>query len=134
MLGAGLYHADPHPGNLLRTPDGRLAYVDFGMMGYVGAGLSAALASALYAHQLRLPPYFALLLRSLAVLEGIALATDPRYQILAAAYPWVARRLLQAEAPRLKALLSQVLYSRGELDFARLQSLLSHAVVDRERA
>jgi predicted unusual protein kinase regulating ubiquinone biosynthesis (AarF/ABC1/UbiB family) len=23
---------DPHPGNLLATPDGRLAYLDFGMM------------------------------------------------------------------------------------------------------
>jgi hypothetical protein len=26
----GFYHADPHPGNLLKTPDGRLAYLDFG--------------------------------------------------------------------------------------------------------
>jgi hypothetical protein len=24
------YHADPHPGNLLKTQDGRLAYIDFG--------------------------------------------------------------------------------------------------------
>lgn len=24
------YHADPHPGNLLKTPDGRLAYLDYG--------------------------------------------------------------------------------------------------------
>lgn len=25
-------HADPHPGNLLATPDGLLAFLDFGMM------------------------------------------------------------------------------------------------------
>jgi predicted unusual protein kinase regulating ubiquinone biosynthesis (AarF/ABC1/UbiB family) len=26
----GVYHADPHPGNILVTPDGRIALVDFG--------------------------------------------------------------------------------------------------------
>ncbi|KAL5980990.1 hypothetical protein ACLOJK_028910 [Asimina triloba] len=33
LLEYGFYHADPHPGNLLRTNDGKLAYLDFGMMG-----------------------------------------------------------------------------------------------------
>ncbi|KAK9111132.1 hypothetical protein Scep_018651 [Stephania cephalantha] len=33
LLECGFYHADPHPGNLLRTYDGKLAYLDFGMMG-----------------------------------------------------------------------------------------------------
>jgi len=33
LLEYGFYHADPHPGNLLRTVDGKLAYLDFGMMG-----------------------------------------------------------------------------------------------------
>lgn len=37
MLEEGFYHADPHPGNLLRTRDGKLAYLDFGMMGQVDA-------------------------------------------------------------------------------------------------
>jgi predicted unusual protein kinase regulating ubiquinone biosynthesis (AarF/ABC1/UbiB family) len=33
----GLFHADPHPGNLLVRPeDGTLAFIDFGMMGIVG--------------------------------------------------------------------------------------------------
>lgn len=29
----GFFHGDPHPGNLLVTPDGRLAYIDFGLTG-----------------------------------------------------------------------------------------------------
>lgn len=33
MLEEGFYHADPHPGNLLKTPDGKLCYLDYGMMG-----------------------------------------------------------------------------------------------------
>ena len=31
ILDAGVLHADPHPGNLLLTPDGRLALLDLGM-------------------------------------------------------------------------------------------------------
>ncbi|HJV31400.1 MAG TPA: AarF/UbiB family protein [Bacillales bacterium] len=31
----GFFHADPHPGNLLVSHDGTIAYIDFGMVGYV---------------------------------------------------------------------------------------------------
>jgi predicted unusual protein kinase regulating ubiquinone biosynthesis (AarF/ABC1/UbiB family) len=31
MLVDGLFHADPHPGNLMLAPDGRIVLVDFGM-------------------------------------------------------------------------------------------------------
>ena len=31
----GVFHADPHPGNLAVTPDGTLVFYDFGMSGYV---------------------------------------------------------------------------------------------------
>ncbi|KAK9099883.1 hypothetical protein Scep_023313 [Stephania cephalantha] len=33
LLEVGFFHADPHPGNLVATEDGFLAYFDFGMMG-----------------------------------------------------------------------------------------------------
>lgn len=33
----GYFHADPHGGNLLACRDGRLAFLDFGMMSYAGA-------------------------------------------------------------------------------------------------
>lgn len=36
----------PSPGNLLRTPDGRLAYLDFGMMGQIDERVRNALMTA----------------------------------------------------------------------------------------
>jgi ubiquinone biosynthesis protein len=35
VLQDGFFHADPHPGNIFVLPDGRLALVDFGIMGRV---------------------------------------------------------------------------------------------------
>ena len=35
LLEHGFFHADPHPGNLLALEDGRLCYLDFGMMSEV---------------------------------------------------------------------------------------------------
>ncbi|MBK1987690.1 AarF/ABC1/UbiB kinase family protein [Sphaerospermopsis aphanizomenoides BCCUSP55] len=35
LLSGGFFHADPHPGNVLVTPEGKLAYLDFGMMSEV---------------------------------------------------------------------------------------------------
>jgi ubiquinone biosynthesis protein len=34
----GVFHCDPHPGNILLTDDGRLALMDFGMVGRFDAG------------------------------------------------------------------------------------------------
>ena len=38
-----------------------------------------------------LPPFYTLILRSLATLEGIALAVNPNFKIVAAAFPYVLR-------------------------------------------
>ena len=35
LLFTGFVHADPHAGNLILTEDGRLAFLDFGLMGTV---------------------------------------------------------------------------------------------------
>jgi ubiquinone biosynthesis protein len=40
----GFFHGDPHPGNLLLTPDGDLALLDFGMVGYLSRGDIEALS------------------------------------------------------------------------------------------
>ena len=34
----GFFHGDPHPGNLILTPEGNLALLDFGMVGYMSRG------------------------------------------------------------------------------------------------
>ncbi len=40
----GFFHADPHPGNLLALRDGRVAYLDFGMMGRLNSDTKNGLA------------------------------------------------------------------------------------------
>jgi aarF domain-containing kinase len=35
----------------------------------------------MYRFSFRIPPYYTLLVRSLSVLEGIALASDPNYKV-----------------------------------------------------
>jgi ubiquinone biosynthesis protein len=45
----GLFHADPHPGNLFVLPDGRLCLHDFGMIGELDEPMREALAALLEA-------------------------------------------------------------------------------------
>ena len=45
----GIFHADPHPGNILLLEDGRLGLIDFGSVGRLDALLRAALAHLLLA-------------------------------------------------------------------------------------
>jgi ubiquinone biosynthesis protein len=40
----GFFHGDPHPGNLILTPQGNLALLDFGMVGYMSRGDIEALS------------------------------------------------------------------------------------------
>ena len=41
----GMFHADPHPGNLLVMNDGRVALVDFGLVGHLTADLRGQLVT-----------------------------------------------------------------------------------------
>jgi predicted unusual protein kinase regulating ubiquinone biosynthesis (AarF/ABC1/UbiB family) len=45
LLEHGFFHADPHPGNLFATYDGRMAYIDFGMMDQLEEETKETLAS-----------------------------------------------------------------------------------------
>lgn len=46
LLEHGFFHADPHPGNLFATPDGRMAYIDFGMMDQLTEETKETIASS----------------------------------------------------------------------------------------
>ncbi len=47
LLEHGFFHADPHPGNLFAVPDGRMAYIDFGMMDQLEENTKETLVDAL---------------------------------------------------------------------------------------
>jgi predicted unusual protein kinase regulating ubiquinone biosynthesis (AarF/ABC1/UbiB family) len=48
LLEDGFFHADPHPGNLLVMPDGRLAFFDFGMVGRITSQLQSKMIDAFF--------------------------------------------------------------------------------------
>ncbi|HYP03530.1 MAG TPA: AarF/UbiB family protein, partial [Cyanobium sp.] len=189
LLEHGFFHADPHPGNLLALADGRLAYLDFGMMSEVSresrTGLIQAvvhlvnrnfsalskdfvslgflsenvnlepivpafeqvfgqalemgvsrmdfkavtddLSGVMYRFPFQVPPYFALIIRSLVTLEGIALSTDPDFKILGAAYPYFARRLMEDPDPDLRRSLKELLFDGEEFRWQRLENLIASA-------
>ncbi|MEH2461148.1 ABC1 kinase family protein [Nostoc sp.] len=189
LLEHGFFHADPHPGNLLATPDGKLAYLDFGMMSEIqpaqryglieaivhvvnrdfeglakdyvkldflspetdltpiipafarvfadAEGASVAdlniksitdeLSALMYEYPFRVPPYYALIIRSLVTLEGIAIFIDPNFKVLSEAYPYVSKRLLTDPAPQLRASLQDLLFKDGRFRWNRLENLLRNA-------
>lgn len=49
VLVDGLFHADPHPGNVFITDDGRLALLDLGMVGHTAPGMQENLLKILLA-------------------------------------------------------------------------------------
>ncbi|MGF1480971.1 MAG: ABC1 kinase family protein [Cyanophyceae cyanobacterium] len=58
LLEHGFFHADPHPGNLFALPDGRMAFIDFGMMDQLEETTKETIASAVV--QLINKDYYAL--------------------------------------------------------------------------
>jgi aarF domain-containing kinase len=87
--------------------------------------LAADLAEITYEFPFRIPPYFALVIRAISVLEGIALVGNPDFAIIDEAYPYIARRLMTDKSPRLRAALRYMVYGReGQFDAERLIDLL----------
>jgi ubiquinone biosynthesis protein len=67
----GFFHGDPHPGNLILTPEGDLALLDFGMVGYMSRGDIEALSGLFLAVIGQDAP------AALRGLEGLGVRYDP---------------------------------------------------------
>ncbi|KAF8108297.1 hypothetical protein N665_0111s0012 [Sinapis alba] len=77
-------------------------------------------------YQLRMPPYFTLVLRSLACLEGLAASGDPNFKTFEAAYPFVVQKLLtENSAATRKILHSAVLNRKKEFRWEKVALFLS---------
>jgi ubiquinone biosynthesis protein len=48
-LEIGFFHADPHPGNIMALPDGRICFIDCGMVGHIDPGSKQQLADLVHA-------------------------------------------------------------------------------------
>lgn len=157
----GFYHADPHPGNFFVQPGGRIAVLDFGMMGRVPDEMRMAMVHLLMAavgqhteqvvdslaefgvrpppdareafvrdvqhvldayygldlgeisaarfiddltaiarrHSLRLPASLSLLLKTIAMNEGVGRALDPSFNLVSVAEPFARDAIGELRSP-----------------------------------
>mmetsp|Transcript_53106 Transcript_53106/g.168549 ORF Transcript_53106/g.168549 Transcript_53106/m.168549 type:complete len:471 (-) Transcript_53106:207-1619(-) len=87
--------------------------------------LAADLAQITFDYPFRIPPYFALIIRAIGVLEGIALVGNPDFALVDEAYPYISKRLLTDDSPRLRQSLRYMVYGRGKVfDAERLIDIL----------
>jgi ubiquinone biosynthesis protein len=49
VLEDGFFHADPHPGNIFATPEGKIGFMDFGIVGRISPELRETLANTFMA-------------------------------------------------------------------------------------
>lgn len=91
--------------------------------------LSNNLAAVAYEFPIRIPPYYSLVIRSLTILEGIALARDPNFKIVDTVYPYVARRMVHDQSAELRAAIEELLLDprTGRIRWPRLMSLLQNS-------
>lgn len=72
-----------------------------------------------------MPPYYTLVLRSLASFEGLAMVADPNFKTFESAYPYVVKKLLTDNSvPMRKILHSVVLNKRKEFQWQKLAVFL----------
>ncbi len=193
LLETGILHADPHAGNFLVTPDGKLAILDHGLvteidadrrlalveyvahltaqdweatvvdlvrLGFIpqeiaddkkklgivapilgsvleqlsnGGGAKAVnvdeigdqVESLAEQYPLTIPPWFGLIVRAFSAIEGLGLGLDSGYSIVNQCYPYLARRLLTDDSPRIRAALKSFLYgSEQQLKVERVNEMV----------
>lgn len=76
-------------------------------------------------YHFRMPPYYTLLLRSLASFEGLAMAGDPNFKTFEDSYPYVVRKLLTDNSLDTRKILhSVVLNKKKELQWEKVAFFL----------
>ncbi|XP_038705308.1 protein ACTIVITY OF BC1 COMPLEX KINASE 3, chloroplastic isoform X2 [Tripterygium wilfordii] len=128
LLEYGYFHADPHPALRNFFDDALNSTVSELNFKTIVDGLGAVL----YRYPFNVPAYYALILRSLTVLEGLALYADPNFKVLAASYPYFAKRLLTDPNPYLRDALVELLFKDGKFRWNRLENLLVQGKKDRD--
>eukprot|EP00803_Ostreobium_quekettii_P004083 evm.model.scf_1104EXC.1 EVM.evm.TU.scf_1104EXC.1 scf_1104EXC:11822-28756(-) len=207
LLDTGFLHGDPHPGNLIRTPDGKICILDFGMMtqvtqlqrdnlveyianitmedwegvavslkalGFIPEGspdpretglieplrmvfsqmkkgggvkkfremrdnpeklkqwrrssefakMQQDMEALAEKYPFKIPSFFTLILRAFSVIEGIALGSDPDYAIVQECFPYLSKRLLTDNTPRMNKVLRGLLYGNNQrLNVARFRTM-----------
>lgn len=87
--------------------------------------LAADLAEITFKYPFRIPPYFALIIRAISVLEGIALVGNPEFAIVDEAYPFISKRLLTDRSPRAREAFRYMIYGQSDtLDVERMIDML----------
>jgi aarF domain-containing kinase len=87
--------------------------------------LAADLAEITYEFPFRIPPYSALIIRAVSVLEGIALVGNPQFAIIDEAYPYLSKKLLTDDSPRMREALRYMVYGESKtFDVDRVIDLL----------
>ncbi|KAK3422334.1 hypothetical protein EUGRSUZ_G02820 [Eucalyptus grandis] len=80
-------------------------------------------------YHFRMPPYYTLVLRSLASFEGLAVAADPNFKTFQAAYPYVVRKLLTENTAATRKILHSVVFTKKkEFRWERLSLFLKVGV------
>jgi ubiquinone biosynthesis protein len=74
----GLFHGDPHPGNILVLPDNRIALLDFGLVGRLSRQQQEALVTLMVSVALRDPETVARVLARIGVAEAHTSIADLR--------------------------------------------------------
>ncbi|WP_267384031.1 ABC1 kinase family protein [Cyanobacterium sp. uoEpiScrs1] len=85
------------------------------------------MSAMMYEFPFRVPAYYALIIRSMVTLEGIAIGIDPNFKVLSKAYPYVAKRLLTDPSQELRTSLKNLLFQDGNFRWNRLENLLRNA-------
>lgn len=85
------------------------------------------MSAMMYEFPFRVPAYYALIIRSMVTLEGIAIGIDPDFRVLSKAYPYVAKRILTDPSQELRTSLKDLLFQDGSFRWSRLENLLKNA-------